>query len=137
MHIDAASVAHSSMKDALAGLAIASEATVEQFRPIGDQVLVKPDSPAETYKSLIYIPQSAQKHDNYLRTGTVVAVGLGDMLPGGARGPMQSKVGDRVIYDQASNRVVRFGGEEYAILRDEQHVICIFEEDSGLPFESL
>lgn len=137
MRIDAAAAAHSSMKDALAGLAIASEASPETLRPIGDQVMVKPDSPAETYRSCIYIPQTAQKHDGYLRTGTVVAVGLGDMLVGGARGPMQSKVGDRVVYDQASNRVVRFGGEEYAILRDEQHIIAIYEEDSGLPFESL
>ena len=137
MHIDAASVAHSSLKNALAALAIASEATPEDFRPIGDQVLVKPDSPAETYRSCIIIPHSARKHDGYLRTGTVMAVGLGDMLPGGARGPMQSKVGDRVVYDQASNRVVRFGGEEYAILRDEQHILAIYEEDSGLPFESL
>ncbi len=137
MRIDAAAAAHSSMKDALAGLAIASEASPETFRPIGDQVMVRPDTPAETYKSCIIIPHSARQHEGYLRTGTVVAVGLGDMLPGGARGPMQCRVGDRVVYDQASNRVVRFNGEEYAILRDEQHIIAVYEEDSGLPFESL
>ena len=124
MRVDPKAAAQESLKLALAGMAIEVKDNADSLRPIGDQVLVRPDKPAEMSCGGIFIPQSAQKHTEFLRTGTVVAVGSGDMLPGGARGPMVSKVGDRVVYDQASNRVVRFGGEEFIIVREEQHLLC-------------
>lgn len=115
--------AQSAMKDALAGLAVRVAHKAEYLRPIGDQVLVKADAAAE-FHGPIYIPDNARKKE-FLRTGKVVSVGLGDMLAGGKRGPMHVKPGDHVIYDQASNRVVIFEGEEYIVLHEQQHVIAV------------
>ena len=145
------------MKDALAGLAVRVAHKAEDLRPIGDQILVKAD-PAEEWAGRIYIPETARKKE-FLRTGVVISVGLGDMLPDYAnvrcswcglpshdptdgelimcpqcgtagvtwdkRGPMHVKPGDRIVYDQASNRVVIFEGEEYLVCREQQHVIAV------------
>lgn len=111
------------MKATLAGMAIRIAHKAKDLRPIGDQVLVKADAAAE-FHGLIYIPENARKKE-FLRTGRVISVGLGDMLSGGGRGPMHVKPGDHVIYDQASNRVVIFEGEEYLVVREEQHIIGV------------
>lgn len=122
-----ASMAQAAVRESLAKMAIESRRKPEEVRPIGDQVMVLADSPSAMTRSGLYIPESAQKHDGYYRTGTVVAVGLGDMLADGARGPMDLAVGDRVIYDQASNRVVILDGQEYLVLHLEQHIIAKVE----------
>ena len=117
--------AQSAMKDALAGLAVRVAHKATDLRPIGDQVLVKAD-PAEELAGRIYIPETARKKE-FLRTGKVVSVGLGDMLRDNKRGPMHVAPGDRIIYDQASNRVVIFEGEEYLVVREEQHIIAVID----------
>ncbi len=126
------SAARSAVRESLAKMAIESRRQPDEVRPIGDQVMVLPDLPIEKTKGGLYIPEVARRHETFLRTGTVVAVGLGDMLAGGARGPMFSKVGDRVVYDQASNRVVVLDGVEYIILHDEQHVLGLLEEEKEI-----
>lgn len=136
MRVDSA-LARSTVKDALAGLAITSRHKPEDVRPLGDQVMVKPDSPLDRTRTGLYIPEKAQRHEAHLRTGTVVAAGLGDKLADGARYPMHVAVGDRVVYDQASNRVVVLDGEEFLILHEEQHILMVFEEPASLPFETL
>ncbi len=115
--------AQSAMKATLAGMAIRIAHKAEDLRPIGDQVLVKAD-PAAEWAGRIYIPENARKKE-FLRTGTVISVGLGDMLKENKRGPMQVKPGDRIIYDQASNRVVIFECQEYLVVREEQHIIAV------------
>lgn len=117
--------AQRAMKATLAAMAIRIAHKAEDLRPIGDQVLVKADAAAE-FQGLIYIPETARKKE-FLRTGKVVSVGLGDMLVGGNRRPMNVKPGDHVIYDQASNRVVIFEGEEYIVVHEEQHIIAVIE----------
>lgn len=116
------SLAQSAVQESLAKMAIQSRRKPEEVRPIGDQVMVLADSPSAMTRSGLYIPESARRHTTHLRTGVVVAVGLGDMLADGERGPMNCKVGDRVIYDQASNRVLILDGQEFLILHDEQHI---------------
>lgn len=117
------SLAQTAMKAALAGLAYTIAHKAEDLRPIGDQVLIKAD-PAEEFAGAIYIPETARKR-GYLRTGTVISIGLGDMLKDDRRGPMNVAPGDRVVYDTASNRVVIFEGEEYLVLHEEQHIWAV------------
>lgn len=126
--MQASSAARRVVKESLAGLAIESRRKPEDIRPIGDQVMVLADEPDSRSRQGLHIPESARAGQlGHLRTGTVVAVGMGDMLAGGARGSMFCKIGDRVIYDQASNRVVKLDGVEYLVLREEQHVVCILD----------
>lgn len=126
--MQASNMARGAVKQTLAGLAIESRHNPEDIRPIGDQVMVFADEPESRTRGGLHIPENARAGQlGYLRTGTVVAVGLGDMMVDGARGPMFCKVGDRVIYDQASNRVLKLDGVEYLILREEQHIISILD----------
>ncbi len=124
-----ASMAQAAVQESLSRMAIRSKRKPEEVRPVGDQVMVLADSPSAMTRSGLYIPETAQKHEGYLRTGVVVAVGLGDILQDGSRGPMHSKIGDHVIYDQASNRVVMLDGVEYLILHDEQHIWGLVEDE--------
>lgn len=123
------SLAHAAVQESLAKMAIESRRSPEEVRPIGDQVMVLADSPSAMTRSGLYIPETARRHETHLRTGTVVAVGPGDALSDGVRGPMFSKVGDRVVYDQASNRVLLLDGVEYLIMRDEQHIWGIVDSN--------
>ena len=111
----------------LAGLAIKGKnLKVEDIRPIGDQVLVEADPPETMTDGGLHIPMSAQKR-GFVRTGTVVAAGAGEIRFDGTRYPMHVAVGDRVAYDQASNRVLNLDGKEYLFLREEQHCLLVLD----------
>ena len=87
------------------------------FRPLSDNVLVKP-SEAETQTSGgIYIPDSAKQKP---QEGEVIAVGPGRILDDGSRSALSVAVGDTVIYSKYGGTELKLDGQDYMILGEEQ-----------------
>ena len=87
------------------------------FRPLSDNVLVKP-SEAETQTSGgIYIPDSAKQKP---QEGEVIAVGPGRILDDGSRSAVAVSVGDVVLYSKYGGTELKLDGQDYMILDEEQ-----------------
>ena len=82
-------------------------------RPIGDKVVVKPESEEEKTSGGIILPDTAKQKP---QKGSVVAVGTGRLLENGERAPMPVKAGDRVIYSKYGGNEVTVEGTDYLIL---------------------
>jgi chaperonin GroES len=74
-----------------------------QITPIGQRVLIKPETPEERTKSGIYLPESAQEKR---KEGRVVAAGTYDDGK-----PLPLKAGDKVLYGGYSSEKFEFDGE--------------------------
>ncbi len=87
------------------------------FRPLSDNVLVKP-SEAETQTSGgIYIPDSAKQKP---QEGEVIAVGPGRILDDGSRSTLAVAVGETVIYSKYGGTELKLDGTDYMILDEDQ-----------------
>ncbi|MBA95234.1 MAG: co-chaperone GroES [Rickettsiales bacterium] len=72
------------------------------YKPLGDRVLIEPEAPEQTTQSGIVIPDSAQEKS---QTGTVIKVGSGRVTDDGKTIPVSVKEGDIIIYS-------KYGGTE-------------------------
>ena len=95
---------------------------MEKLTPIGDNVVLK-RAQNQTVVNGIYLPDSAQKRPN---EGKVIAVGGGKLLPDGNRKPMQTREGDRVLFEDYRSTEVRVGNNDYLIISEEA-IIAIIE----------
>ena len=90
--------------------------------PLGDRVVLKQCVAEETTKSGIVIPgQSKEKPQQ----AEVVAVGPGGTVDG-KEVKMNVTVGQQVIYSKYAGTEVKFEGEEYTILRQDD-ILAIVE----------
>lgn len=96
-------------------------------RPLGDRVIVRPLTDAESgtvSTSGIIIPDSAKKEKP--EQGIVIAVGPGKWNEDGdARLPLEIKVGDKVIFSKYGFDEVKVDGKEYFIV-GEASILGIF-----------
>jgi len=83
------------------------------IRPIGEKVVVKPESEEEKTSGGIILPDTAKQKP---QMGSVVAVGSGRLLDDGSRAAMSVKVGDRVVYSKYGGNEVTVEGNDYLIL---------------------
>jgi chaperonin GroES len=83
--------------------------------PLHDRVLVKRLEERESVKGGIIIPDSAKEKPS---EGEVIAVGAGRREKG-ERVPLDVKVGDRVLFGKYSGSEVKYEGEEYLIMKEE------------------
>ena len=91
------------------------------LRPLGDRIVIKPGEAEEVTKGGIVLPDSAKKRP---REGEVLAVGPGKLLDSGQRAPMETSVGDVVVYTEYGGTEITVGDEDYVIL-DEGSVLAI------------
>ncbi len=87
-----------------------------KIKPLGDRVLVKPLEAEEVSSSGIIIPDSAKEKPH---EGEVVAVGPGKTRDDGSIANMNVKNGDKIIYGKYSGTELKFDGEEYLLLRED------------------
>jgi chaperonin GroES len=87
------------------------------LRPLRDRVLVKRVEKGEQKQGAIIIPDSAKEKP---QEAEVVAVGPGKRLDDGKIVAPDVKVGDRVLIGKYSGSDVKFDGEEYVILGEEE-----------------
>ena len=95
-----------------------------QLKPLGDRVVVKALEEEERTRGGIVLPDTAKEKPQH---GEVVAVGPGEW-DDGARGPMDVKVGDRVIFAKYGGTEIKLEDEEYLILR-QSDILAVVERE--------
>ena len=92
------------------------------IKPLGDRVVIKRLEAEETTKSPIIVTGTAKERP---QEAEVVAVGPGAIIDG-KRTEMEVKIGDKVLYSKYAGTEVKFEGEEYTILRQDD-ILAIVE----------
>ncbi|MDK0751071.1 co-chaperone GroES [Clostridium perfringens] len=92
------------------------------IKPLGDRVVIKRLEAEETTKSGIIVTGTAKERP---QEAEVVAVGPGAIVDG-KRTDMEVKIGDKVLYSKYAGTEVKFEGEEYTILRQDD-ILAIVE----------
>lgn len=92
------------------------------IKPLGDRVVIKKVEAEETTKSGIVLPGSAKEQP---QLAEIMAVGPGGIVDG-KEVKMEVKVGDKVIFSKYAGTEVKFDGEEYTVLR-QNDILAIVE----------
>ena len=92
------------------------------IKPLSDRVLVKMKEREETTKSGIILASTAKEKPQIAQ---VIEVGPGRIVDG-KREEMTVKKGDNVVISQYAGTEVKFEGEEYIILKEED-ILAIVE----------
>jgi chaperonin GroES len=87
-----------------------------KIRPLGDRVLIKRAEAEEKTAGGILIPETAKDKP---KEGRVIAIGDGRTLDDGKRSTFSVKVGDTVLFSSYAGTEVKYGGEEFLIMREE------------------
>ena len=87
-----------------------------QIRPLGDRVLVKRAEAEDRTAGGILIPETAKDKP---KEGTVVSIGEGKQLDNGQRSTFAVKPGDRILFSAYAGTEVKYMGEEFLIMREE------------------
>ena len=85
------------------------------IKPLSDRVLVKMKESEETTKSGIILASTAKEKPQIAQ---VIEVGPGRIVDG-KREEMTVKKGDNVVISQYAGTEVKFEGEEYIIIKEE------------------
>ena len=92
------------------------------IKPLSDRVLVKMKESEETTKSGIILASSAKEKP---QIAEVIEVGPGKKVEG-KREEMNVKKGDKVVISKYAGTEVKYNGEEYIILKEED-ILAIVE----------
>lgn len=84
--------------------------------PLYDRILVQRLEEEEQKVGGIIIPDTAKEKP---QQGKVIAVGAGKVLESGERQKPDLAAGDKVLFGKYAGTEVKFGDEEYLILREE------------------
>ena len=94
------------------------------IKPLGDKVLVQPNTSTEKTAGGIVLPDSAKERP---QEGKVIAVGPGRTLDNGSKAELSVKEGDTVIYSKYGGTEIKLDGTEYLIL-DESSILAVKSE---------
>jgi chaperonin GroES len=86
------------------------------IRPLGDRVLVKRAEAEERTAGGILLPESAKDKP---KEGTIISIGEGRTLDDGKKSTFSVKVNDRILFSAYAGTEVKYGGEEFLIMREE------------------
>lgn len=96
--------------------------TKVNIRPLGDRVLVQRAEAESKTAGGILLPESAKDKP---KEGNVVAVGPGRVKDDGNVAAMNVSVGDRVLFSSYAGTEVKYQGEEYLIM-SENDILATF-----------
>ncbi|PID05855.1 MULTISPECIES: co-chaperone GroES [unclassified Sporosarcina] len=85
------------------------------LKPLGDRIVIELTKVKDTTVSGIVLPDSAQDKP---QQGKVVAVGTGRVLADGQRTELEVKEGDQILFSTYAGTEVKFEGNEYLILSE-------------------
>lgn len=91
-------------------------AVAPKIKPLGDRVLVKAIEEDEQVRGGIIIPDSAKEKPQEAK---VIALGTGAKNDDGSKQEFNVKVGDSVIVSKYGGTEVKFDGETYTLLRED------------------
>ena len=83
--------------------------------PLGDRVLIQRAEAEDKTAGGILLPESAKDKP---KEGKVIACGEGSIVDG-KRQPLSVKAGDRVLFSSYAGTEVKYMGEEYLIMRED------------------
>ncbi|HYA42977.1 MAG TPA: co-chaperone GroES [Syntrophobacteraceae bacterium] len=86
------------------------------YRPLHDRVIIKRLEEEQKSVGGIIIPDTAKEKP---QQGKVIAVGAGVVLKDGKIMPLEVKPGDRVIFSKYGGTEVKFGDEDYLVMRED------------------
>lgn len=92
------------------------------IKPLYDRVLLKRIEKEEEKKGSIIIPDTAKEKP---QEGIIVAIGDGKLTEDGKRVPLTVKVDDKVLFGKYSGTDVKYGDEDYVIMREEEILAII------------
>jgi chaperonin GroES len=87
-----------------------------QFRPLGDRVLVQTVEEKEVTKNGIIIPDTAKEKP---QEGKIIAVGTGRRDESGKNIPLEVKKNDVILYSKYGGTEVTIDGTKYLIMRED------------------
>ena len=85
------------------------------LKPLGDRIIIELVESEEKTASGIVLPDTAKEKP---QEGKVVAVGTGRVLENGERVALEVTEGDRIIFSKYAGTEVKYEGNEYLILRE-------------------
>src|ERR1700722_5084897 len=94
-----------------------------KYKPLFDNVLVKPIQADTKSSGGIYLPENVKEKP---QVGEVVAVGPGIVHPKGEVEKRVVKVGDKVLYTKWGGNEVKVGNEEWKIVK-QSDILAIVE----------
>lgn len=94
------------------------------IRPLHDRLIVKRFEEEEKTKGGIIIPDNAKEKP---MQGEVIAVGNGKIFDDGKKVPLEVKKGDRVLFGKYSGTEIKFDGNDYLMMREED-ILGILEK---------
>ncbi|MCD6390286.1 MAG: co-chaperone GroES [Desulfobulbaceae bacterium] len=94
-----------------------------KIRPLNDRILVQRLESEETTAGGIIIPDSAKEKP---AEGKIVAVGPGKLSDKGERVTLDLQAGDRVLFSKYGGTDVKYDGEDYLIMREDD-ILCVIE----------
>lgn len=94
------------------------------LKPLGDRIVIELVETEEKTASGIVLPDSAKEKP---QEGKIVAVGTGRVLDNGERVALEVSVGDRIIFSKYSGTEVKYQGQEYLILRENDILAVVGE----------
>jgi chaperonin GroES len=92
------------------------------IRPLYDNVLVQRAEAEEKTAGGLFLPSAAQEKQVY---GFVKAIGKGKILKDGTVRAPSVKVGDKVLLAKWGGNEIKYGGEEYLILKESELLAVI------------
>ena len=92
------------------------------LKPLGDRVVLKVQKEEEQSIGGIVIASNAKEKPT---TGEVIAVGNGRILDNGQRVEPELKVGQSVVFDKYAGSEVKYEGEEYLVIRENDIIAVI------------
>lgn len=92
-----------------------TKATKLNIQPLGDRVIVQRAEAEEKTAGGILLPETAKDKP---KEGRVLAVGDGKIMDDGQRQKMNLKVGDRVLFTSYAGTEIKYQGEEYLIMSE-------------------
>lgn len=85
------------------------------IKPLGDRIVIEVIEQEQKTAGGIVLPGSAQEKP---QEGKVIAVGSGHTKENGEKVALEVAEGDRVLFAQYAGTEVRYDGNEYLILRE-------------------
>ncbi|MCD6508143.1 co-chaperone GroES [Candidatus Poribacteria bacterium] len=95
------------------------------IKPLYDRILVKRVEEEEEKVGNIIIPDTAKEKP---QEGVVIAVGEGKVLENGDRVTPTVSPGDRVLFGKYAGTEIKYEGEEYLIMREEDILAKVVNE---------
>lgn len=92
------------------------------LKPLGDRVVLKVQKEEEQSIGGIVIASNAKEKPT---TGEVIVVGNGRILDNGQRVEPEVKVGQSVVFDKYAGSEVKYEGEEYLVIRENDIIAVI------------